>query len=374
MEIAELKTAVDGYHAAASEAVKAIGGRLDGIEKRLNRPGVGGGDGNREDEVALKSFGTYLRRGTVDDEMKAMTVGSDPDGGYAVVTPLANTITKRIYETSPIRQVARVVTVEADAFEELLDADDAAATWVGETDARPETASPKLGKLRIPVHEIYANPKASQTLLEDASTDIGAWLEGKVADRFGRSENAAFVNGNGVGKPRGFLTYPTAATADAVRPWGTLQHVVTGEAATFIAPTATASPVDCLIDLMTAVKAGYRPRAAWLMNRATAGVIRKFKDPEGRFVWTDPLMPGALPTLLGFPVYLAEDMPDIAAGKYPVAFGDFQAGYTVVDRIGIQVLRDPFTAKPFVVFYTRKRVGGDVNNSEAIKLLKIAAL
>jgi HK97 family phage major capsid protein len=216
-------------------------------------------------------------------------------------------------------------------------------------------------------------PKASQKVLDDAALNVEDWLGNKVVSRFARQEAAAFISGNGVLKPRGILSYPTATTADATRAWGTLQHVITGHASSFIAPTTSASPADCLVDTVYSLKATYRIGARWFMNSLTAGTVRKFKDADGKFVWTDRISENQPPLLLGYPVEFAEDLPDVGAGNFPIMFGDLSAAYQVVDRLGIRVLRDPYTQKGWVLFYSTMRVGGAVVNSEALKLLKVAA-
>lgn len=375
-DITELKIAIGEYQKTANDAisdtakgVRALNERLNEIETKAARPVFGGGQPYGESADEIKAFGAYLRKGEVAPELKAMSVGSDPDGGYSVVSALSVEITKRIFEMSPVRQVARVVTVDKDAFEELVDKDDAAASWVGETGDRPETATPQIAKMRIPAFEIYSMPKATQQLLEDSSLDIGEWLIDKVTSKFARAEAAGFIVGNGVTQPRGFLTYPANTTDDTTRAWGTMQYVPSGAAGAF----AASNPADALIDVIYKLKTDYRPRAAWLMNRDTARRIRQFKDAQGQYIWQPGATAGQPDNLLGFPVRLAEDMPAIAANSFGVAFGDFSAGYTIVDRVGVSVLRDPFTAKPHVLFYTRMRVGGDVNNFEAIKLMKFAA-
>ncbi len=318
------------------------------------------------------AFRDYIRSGAVAGlngiaVNAGMSVGSDPEGGYTVYPTVSTGITRRIFETSPLRAYARVVTIGSDAFEELLDLYEPDVAWVGETQARPETGTPDLGKLKIPVHEQYAMPKVTQKLLDDSSIDLAGWLIEKVGAKFGRSETSAFFIGDGIQKPRGFLTYPTEETVDGSRAWGTLQHVLTGADATF---GATTNGVDKLIDLQTSLKAEYRTNAVWLMNRRTAGNVRKLKDGDGRFIWLPALVAGQPDTLLGSPVVLCEDMPDMAADSLSIAYGDFSAGYTIVDRSGERVLRDPYSAKPHVLFYVYRRAGGDVNNFEAIKLLK----
>ena len=269
-----------------------------------------------------------------------------------------------------MRSIASIMTVTADAIEGMLDLGEPAAGWVAEVEARSETASPQVGLWRIPVHELFAEPRVSQKLLDDANFDIEAWLAQKLAEKFARAESAAFVSGSGVGMPRGFTTYPTAATGDASRPWGTLQHVATGVNGDF----AASDPADDLIELTYALKAGYRMGATWVMARATAAEVRKLKDEtSGQYLWQPGLAAGSPASLLGYPVVEAEDMPALDDGSLSIAFGNFREGYAIADRLGIRLLRDPYTAKPQVKFYTTKRVGGDVLDFDAVKLLKFGA-
>ncbi|MFZ2872320.1 phage major capsid protein [Zavarzinia sp.] len=355
--------------------VGRLSDHVTAIETALARPGSQRKAGRSAAEAAhAEAFSTFLRKG-IDHELpglekKAMSVASDPDGGYLVAAEMAERIVARLQETSPIRQIASVMTITADAVEGMLDLGEAAAGWVGESEARAETATPQIGLWRIPVHELYAEPRVSQKLLDDASFDVEAWLAQKLAEKMGRAENAAFVAGSGVGSPRGFTTYATAAVADAGRPWGTLQHVATGAAGAF----AAADPGDVLIGLTYALKAGLRAGARFVMARATAAEVRKLKDTSsGQYLWQPGLAAGSPASLLGYPVVEAEDMPAIGANSLSIAFGNFREGYAVVDRQGIRTLRDPYTAKPQVKFYTTKRVGGDVLDFDAIKLLKFGA-
>ncbi|ODT22230.1 MAG: capsid protein [Kaistia sp. SCN 65-12] len=290
------------------------------------------------------------------DEQKAMMVGSDPDGGYMVPTQTSSRIITKVYETSPIDELAYHESITSDALLIAIDTDEAGAGWVGETEARPETSTPQVGEQRIPVHEIYAFPKATQQLLEDAGIDVEAWLERKVAEKFARMRALAFVSGNGVKKPRGILTYP--AGSNGVR--GTIQQVASGH--------ATLLTADGLINLTFSLKDKYLANANWLMKRQSVGAVMLFKDLNGQYMWRPGLEAGKPSMLLGYNVRRADDMPSVGAGALPVAFGDFRAGYTVVDRLGIRTLRDPYTAKPFVGFYTRQRVGGDVVDFEAYAL------
>ncbi|MFM2044711.1 MAG: hypothetical protein RLY86_3287 [Pseudomonadota bacterium] len=352
--------------------------RLDEIEKRLMRPGgalspFGAGDQVKGDAVAeRKAMAQFVRKGD-DSELKSYSAGSDPDGGYTVMPVMSGSITRKIFDTSPIGRLARRETITSgDAFEEIIDPDDIEAVWVGEGSARPETAGAELKKLRVSVEEIYALQKVTQRLLDDSAFDIGAWLESKVADKFARSEGSAYVSGNGVRKPRGLLTYPTSTADDGARDWFTIQHVVTGADGAFPAASSTVSPADPLVDLTYALRAPYRANARFLMNRKTAGVVRKLKDSEGRFIWADA-REGQPATLLGFPVELDEEMPNIGAGSLSIAFGDFNQAYIIVEKPGVRSLRDPYSSKPNVLFYAYRRVGGGLQNGEAVKLLKFSA-
>lgn len=349
--------------------------QVSALETALARPGIGTKAARNPAETAhATAFSAFLRKG-IDHELpglekKAMSVASDPDGGYLVTAEVAERIVRRLYDASPMRRIASVVAITSDAIEGMLDIGEAAAGWVTESEARAETGSPQVGLWRIPVHELYAEPRVSQKLLDDASFDVEAWLAQKIADKMGRAENAAFVAGSGVGMPRGFTTYGTAATADGGRPWGTLQHVPTGVSGAF----AASNPGDTLIALTYALKAPYRPGAGFVMARATAAEVRKLKDTSsGQYLWQPGLAAGSPASLLGYPVTEAEDMPALGADSLSIAFGNFREGYAIVDRLGIRTLRDPYTAKPQVKFYTTKRVGGDVLDFDAIKLMKFGA-
>lgn len=329
-----------------------------------------GADVSQEAFAAYRDgLNVYMRRGgnTPASVMAAMSVGSDPDGGYSVTPDTSGRIITKIYETSPMRQVASVTTIGTDRLEGFNDLGEGTAGWVGETAPRAATGTPQLGKWEIPVHELYAFPQVTQKLLDDSMFDIEGWLADKTADKFIRTENSAFLNGDGVLKPRGLLTYPTAATADATRAWGTFQHVLTGTDGTFGTPT---NGTDKLIDLVYSVKAGYRANANFMMSRATIGAVRKIKDGQGNYAWQPSLSALSGGTILGFNVVEAEDMPAMAADSLSVAFGDFREAYQIVDRVGIRVLRDALTNKPYVGFYTTKRVGGDAIHFEAVKFLK----
>lgn len=296
------------------------------------------------------------------EEMKALSVGSDQDGGYVVTPDTSGRIVQRVYETSPMRAYASVQVISTDALEGLFDLDEAAGSWVAETAARPETSTPKLGQWRIPVHELSAFPFATQKLLDDASINMETWLADKVADKFARAEATAFVTGDGIGKPRGFLTYPNGTTLP-----GTIEQVPTGVSGGY---AAAPNGGDVLIDALYSLKAQYRANATWFMNRATAKLTRKLKDSDGAYLWAPGIAAGQPATILGYPLAAFEDMPDPGASSLSVAVGDMRAAYQIVDRIGIRVLRDALTNKPFVGFYSTKRVGGDVVNFEALKLIR----
>ena len=317
-----------------------------------------------------KAFRNYLRKnnaGSDIEEIKALSAGSDPDGGYLVTPDISGRIVQLIHETSPMRQVAGIVTIGTDRLEGTRDLDEVTTGWVAETDARTETDTPQIGQYAIPVHEQYAEPRATQRLLDDAMFNIEEWLAAKIADKFSRMENAAFVSGDGSGKPKGFLTY-AAGVPDSTT-FNVIEQVVSGAAGAF----AASNPGDALINLIYSLKSVYRSNAVFMMKRATLAELRKLKDSDGNYIYSPDMQNRNTGTLFGFPVIEAEDMPALAADSLSIAFGDFHAGYQIVDRQGLHILRDNLTAKPFVKFYTTKRVGGDVVNFEAIKLMKFAA-
>ncbi len=316
-----------------------------------------------------KAFDAYVRTGDDDGlrglvlEGKALSTAVNGDGGYLVDPQTADTVRGVLKSSASIRAVANVVTVESSSYDVLIDTTDVGHGWATETAATTETGTPTIERITIPLHELSALPKASQRLLDDSAFDIEGWLAGRIADKFARAEAAAFVAGDGVGKPKGFLT--AAKIANAAWAWGSLGFVPTGAAGAFLS-------ADAIVDLVYALGAPYRANAVFVINSKTAGTVRKMKDADGRFLWSDGLASGEPARLLGYPVLVAEDMPDIAANSYSVAFGDFGAGYTVAERPDLRILRDPFSAKPHVLFYATKRVGGDVSDFAAIKLLKFA--
>jgi HK97 family phage major capsid protein len=324
---------------------------------------------NLEDyRMYVKSFPAWMRAKKEqllpDEYIKAMLVGVDPDGGYLVTPQMSSRIVERQYESDPVRQLASNETISTDALEMLVDYDEADADWEGETVANDETDTPQLNKKRIPAHVVSARPRATQTLLDDAGVNVENWLSGKVANKFMRTEAAAFVDGDGVGKPRGFLTYSNYTTA-GVDEWGRIEQINMRAAA--------ALTTDGLLDVKYSLVEYYLTRGTWLMNRLTVSEAMKLKDGDGQYIWRPGLQEGQPSLLLGLPLRMATTMPTVAAGTLPVALADWAEAYMVVDRMGITVQRDPYTVKPFVEFYTRKRVGGDVINFQAIKIGVVAA-
>ncbi|MBS7702513.1 phage major capsid protein [Chelatococcus asaccharovorans] len=350
--------------------------RLDRLTLAARRPALGApaaGEGV-EDAAAQEhkvAFTGYMKSGEAGGlkalESKALSAGSGPDGGYLVPTNVEREVLRRLATISPIRAIAANRVISGGLYKRAFSTTGPASGWVAETAARPQTASPGLAELNFPAMELYAMPAATQTLLDDAVVDIEQWLADEVETVFAEQEGTAFVTGDGTNKPKGFLAYDTVADASWI--WGKLGTVSTGVDAAF----AASNPSDILIDLIYALKAGYRQNATFVMNRKTQSAIRKFKDSQGNYLWQPPASAGQSATLMSFPVVEAEDMPDIAAGSLSIAFGDFRRGYLVVDRAGVRVLRDPFSSKPYVLFYTTKRVGGGVQDFAAIKLLKFAA-
>ena len=343
--------------------VDEVKARLDKVGRAAARPAIGGGS---ETSPEVKGFvDGYLRRGR-EAEIKSISGVVPQDGGYAVPREIDAMIASELKEISPIRSIAQVVQVGSSGYRKLVTTGGTASGWVGETAGRPETDTPEFAEIAPPSGELYANPAASQAMLDDAAFDIESWLASEIAMEFARAEGAAFVNGNGTDQPLGFLASPQSLAGDAVRPFGSLQYIGSGNADGF-----DANPEARLIDLVHTMKAGHRQGASWVMNSATLSEVRKLKTSDGAFLWQPGLVEGQPDRLLGYPVVEAEDMPDVGAGAFPIAFGNFRAGYLIAERSATQVLRDPFTNKPFVHFYATKRVGGQVLDSNAIKLLKI---
>ena len=364
--------------ARIDQAVGAAQARLDRVVSEGRRPGIGS-DGRHPSTASRSSsplhgeetkaaFDGYLKTGaSFGLELKAGLSTASNSAGHVVPEQTERAIERRLMAGSPMREIATVRTVGAGVFMKPVSTAGVASGWVSETAARPETDPATLALLQFPSADLYANPAATQSLLDDALIDLDEWLAAEVEDAFAAQETQAFVTGDGVNKPKGFLSYPIVADASAV--WGQIGYVASGAAGAF-APT---SPTDRLIDLVYAPKAQYRPNGRFVMNRKTVSAVRKFKDADGNYIWQPAQRPGETASLLGYRVTEIETMPDIAANSAAIAFGDFQRGYLIVDRAGVRVLRDPYSAKPYVLFYTTKRVGGGVQNFDAIKVMKFSA-
>ena len=358
----------------ADEAIQTLRSDVDEVKARVDkigtaaaRPTLGNGTSDAPSAEVKGFVDGYLRRGR-ETEVKSVSGSSPADGGYAVPREIDAMIASELKEISPIRQLAQVVQVGSAGYRKLITTGGTASGWVSEAAARPETDTPNFAEIAPPTGELYANPAASQSMLDDAQFDLEAWLASEVAMEFARAEGAAFVNGSGADQPLGFLSSPTSLAGDAVRSFGSLQYIGSGDANGF-----DANPESRLIDLVHTMKAGHRQGASWVMNSSTLSDVRKLKTTDGAFLWQPGLVEGQPDRLLGYPVIEAEDMPDVGSDTFPIAFGNFKAGYIIAERSATQVLRDPFTNKPFVHFYATKRVGGQVLDSSAIKLLKIEA-
>lgn len=395
--LAELKTTFEEFKAAREEELKGIDKKfadvvstekvdrinaqiaelqksLDGANALIAAMSIGGGGGDAVDPAAkehVQVFNKWFRKGAdnglADLEVKAgLTTQSDPDGGFLVPKQVENTIDRVLGTISVMRQLATVMPIGTDTYSKFVSMGGAGGGWAGEEEARPETSTPTLREIVISVMEMYANPFTTQKMLDDSIIDIAAWLADEVQTTFAELEGPAFVAGDGFKKPRGFLAYDTVANGSWS--WGKLGYVPTGAAATF----ATEAPADVFIDAYYALKQQMRNGASWLMNDATMGTVRKMKDGDGNYLWAPPQNVADVPTILSKPAYTDDNMPGIGANAFPIAFGDFKRGYMIADRTGIRVLRDPYTNKPKVGFYTTKRVGGGVTNFQAIKLVKVA--
>lgn len=367
--IAALETGLDGIKGdvdairAESETMRE---RIERLARSGSRPSLGGGEDKAPE---TKSFvDQYLRRG-LEAGVKSFSASTGPDGGFAVPREIDALIARTLADISPIRSIAQVVQTGTAGYRKLVTTGGTPSGWVSETAARPETDTPAFAEIAPPSGELYANPAASQAMLDDAAFDVESWLAGEIAEEFARAEGAAFVGGNGTNRPRGFLNGTPTPQDDAARAFGTLQYVASGADGNF----ASAAPEDRLVDLVHALRPAYRQGASFVMNSSTLARIRKMKSDDGAFLWQPSLAAGQPATLLGYPVVEAEDMPDIGANSLSIAFGNFRAGYLIAERSATTILRDPFTNKPFVHFYATKRIGGQVMNSEAIKLMKFAA-
>lgn len=350
------ETKADNLEAVFDGAVPAVA---------ITRPVLSGGKAS--DPVRSAFVDGYLRRGS-EVELKSFSGDVPADGGFAVPREIDAVIDRVLNSISPIRAIASVVRVGSAGYRKLVTQNGVTSGWASETATRPETATPTFNEIVPSFGELYANPAATQAMLDDAAFDVEAWLADEIATEFAKAEGAAFINGNGTNRPRGFLTGPNATTSDATRPFGTLQYVPTGVAGGF----AASNPQDKLVELVHALRAPYRQGASWVMNASTLSIIRRFKTNDGAFLWQPSMAAGQPDTLMGYPVVEAEDMPDIAANSLSIAFGNFKAGYLIAERSETSILRDPYTNKPYVHFYATKRLGGALINSAAIKLMKFS--
>ena len=356
---------VEGLRSEVEEVKLRVDRIAQGAQRAAQRPALAA---TSAAQTEVKGFvDGYLRRGNA-HEIKSISGTSPSDGGYAVPRQIDAMIARQLTGISPIRALAQVVQTGSAGYRKLVATGGTASGWAGETAERPETDTPSFAEIAPPSGDLYANPAASQAMLDDAGFDLESWLSSEIAMEFARAEGAAFVNGSGTNQPKGFLKAPTSTLGDAARAFGSVQYVGTGDATGF-----GTDPEEKLIDLVHTMKAGHRQGASFVMNSTTLAEVRKLKTSDGAFLWQPGLIEGQPDRLLGYPVVEAEDMPDIAGGAYPIAFGNFRHGYLIAERSATQVLRDPFTNKPFVHFYATKRIGGQVLDSAAIKLLRIEA-
>lgn len=350
--------------------VEKISGHLDTLQAAMDEANIklaaaqlgGLGGGQLKDREYSESFRAHFKKG---DVQAALNKGADPEGGFLTPVEWDRTITDRLALVSPMRQLATVTPVGGTGLTKLYNMGGTASGWVGETDPRAQTGTGTFASLGFGWGEIYANPAASQQILDDSAIDLEAWLAGEVDAEFSKQESAAFFSGNGDKKPFGVLTYVTGGANAAKHPFGAIKTVNSGNAAALTA--------DGIVDVVYDLPSAFTGNARWAMNRKTQGVVRKLKDGQGNYLWQPSYVAGQPSTLAGFPVTEVPDMPDVAANAIAAMFGDFKRTYTIYDRVGVRVLRDPFTAKPYVLFYTTKRVGGGVHNPEPMRALKVAA-
>lgn len=370
-------------NAEVQAKLDSIGASMDTLEKALNDQATqiasaklqGGLSAQPADPEYSGTFASYMRDGSRDDEAKlkaaqkvgpraAMSEGVPADGGLLTPQEWDRTIAGRLKLISPIRQEATVVSISKSGFTKLFTERGVGSGWVGETASRPATATPQFQALSFGLGQLYANAAASQDLLDDAEIDLAAWLTSEIDIEFSRQEGIAFVGGDGVNKPHGLLAYVDGGAHDDRHPWGAIEALDSGAAATVTA--------DKVIDAIYALPAMYTPNAKFFLNRTSLGTLRKLKDGNGNFLWQPTFVAGQPSTLVGYPVVDVPDMPaSNVADNIGMLFGDMRETYLVIDRIGFRVLRDPYTNKPFVSFYCTKRVGGGVKNPDAMKAIKI---
>ena len=363
-QIDKINTRVGELQAALDQANTAIAAAQLG--------GNPGGSLSAEDKKHVDAFMAFARKGIDSPEARGATF-SDPDGGFLAPKQVDMGITRILGKTVAMRRLAATMGISSDTYVKHKGLGGASSGWVGEGDTRSETNTPTLSRLEFVTGELYAEPAATQKLLDDAQADVEGWYAGEVAIEFAEQEGAAFISGDGVKKPRGFLAYPIVEQTGSSVAWGKIGFKRSGKAADFADPSATTAPADALIDLIHSLRSGYRQSASFLMNDLTLAKVRKFKNVAGDYLWQPSLTADAPSLLLGKPVDTDDNMPDVAANAFPIAFGDFKQGYLIVDRFGIRVLRNPYKVNGVVFFYSTKRVGGGVQNFEAIKLLKVTA-
>jgi HK97 family phage major capsid protein len=368
---------LSSMHAAFADVTKGqadIKALVESMEAKSNRPNVGQqSDKDADVKAHSEAFGKMMRKGGDYDlalEQKALGIStnSGADGGYAVPKVIDSTIENLMINVSPIRSLAEVVQISISDYHKLVNLRGTASGWVGEATARPSTTTPTLADIKPTMGELYANPQATQQMLDDVFFNAEQWLASEIATEFARAEGAAFISGTGTNMPTGFLTPTYAATDDATRTFGQLQYVPTGVAGGW----ASSNPTDVLFALVGKMKAAYRDGCSFVTAKALLFELAAFKDSSGRYIFNPVSAPGVPMTLLNYPIVEAEDMPAKAASSLSLAFGNFKRGYLIVDRIGTRVIRDPFSNKPYVGFYTTRRLGGIVVNSEAIKVVKFS--
>lgn len=354
---------------------------VEELQRKIAAMAVSGaGDANGitpERRAHRTAFNQFVRKGNNEHALRdmevkaALTSDSDPDGGFIVPEETDAAISRALETVSAIRRLADVITISGGSYKALHNLGGATVGWVGEQGARTETNTPRMVEMTFPMGEIYAMPAASQTLLDDARVNIDAWLADEVRIKFAEYEGSAFVTGNGVNKPKGFIDSTNGVVANASWAWGKVGYVVSGASGAFVTSSATANAYDKLLDLYHSLRSGYRNEAAWLMSDATLAEVRKVKDADGQYIYMPPT--AAEPaSILGKPAEVDDNMPAIAANSYSIGFAAWKRAYKIVDRFGTRVLRDPYSSKPYVLFYTTKRVGGGIRDYEAIKLMKFS--
>ena len=346
-----------------SSEVDRIQAAIDEVNVRMAAVQMGGAttgsDGLRDPEYSA-AFEAHVRKGAV---QAALNKGDDEEGGYLTPVEWDRTITDRLVEFSPMRRLAQVQRVSKAGYSKLFNMGGTSSGWVGETDPRPQTNTNPFKPLTFGHGEIYANPAATQQILDDSEINLEAWLSDEVQTEFARQEGIGFSSGDGNNKPFGILTYVEGNANAAKHPFGAIAQVSSG--------AANAITADAIIDIVYDLPSAFTGNARFTMNRRSLRDIRKLKDGQGNYLWQPSLVAGQPSTLAGFPVTEFADMPDIAANSIPMLFGDFRRTYLVIDRIGVRVLRDPFTNKPYVMFYTTKRVGGGVQNPEPMRAMRV---